>query len=84
MWINRRELLSRLAVISVSAAFPGFLHSSKESTSALRINADRLRELGRVSREWSEEVKAAFRHAESDERTVFTTPLVLEVIAERQ
>ena len=44
MWINRRELLSSLAVISVSAALPGSLYSSQESTSDLRINADRLRE----------------------------------------
>lgn len=48
------------------------------------INADRLRELGRVDGAWAEEVRTAFRDAESDERTVFTTPLVLEVIAERQ
>jgi beta-ureidopropionase / N-carbamoyl-L-amino-acid hydrolase len=44
MPINRRELLSSLAVIFVSAALPGFLYSSQESTSDLRINADRLRE----------------------------------------
>jgi ubiquinone/menaquinone biosynthesis C-methylase UbiE len=52
--------------------------------SFIGINVDRLRELGRVSDEWAEEVRAEFRDAESDERTVFTTPLVLEVIAERQ
>jgi SAM-dependent methyltransferase len=52
--------------------------------SFIGINADRLRELGRVSGEWADEVRSAFRDAESDERTVFTTPLVLEVIAERQ
>ena len=52
--------------------------------SFIGINADRLRELGRVSVEWADEVRAAFQAAESDERTVFTTPLVLEVIAERQ
>lgn len=51
--------------------------------SFIGINADRLRELGRVSSEWANEVRSAFKDAESDERTVFTTPLVLEVIAER-
>jgi SAM-dependent methyltransferase len=51
--------------------------------SFIGINADRLRELGRVSGDWADEVKAAFQDAERDERTVFTTPLVLEVIAER-
>ena len=51
--------------------------------SFIGINADRMRELGRVSGEWADEVRSAFRDAESDERTVFTTPLVLEVIAER-
>ncbi len=44
MSINRRELLSSLALISVGAAVPGFLYSSEASTSDLRINADRLRE----------------------------------------
>ncbi|MGB5133227.1 MAG: hypothetical protein WBO00_11455, partial [Steroidobacteraceae bacterium] len=51
--------------------------------SFIGINAKRLWELGRVSGEWADEVRAAFRDAESDERTVSTTPLVLEVIAER-
>ncbi len=51
--------------------------------SFIGINADRLRDLGRVSGEWADEVRSAFNDAESDERTVFTTPLVLEVIAER-
>ncbi len=53
-------------------------------TSFIGINLDRLRELGRVSAGWVTEVRQAFQHAEADERTVFTTPLVLEVIAERQ
>jgi len=51
--------------------------------SFIGINVDRMRELGRVSTEWAAEVRAEFREAEADERTVFTTPLVLEVIAER-
>jgi len=47
------------------------------------INLVRLRELGRVSAEWAEQVRQEFQCAEADERTVMTTPLVLEVIAER-
>lgn len=48
------------------------------------INLNRLRELGRVSAEWVEQVRQEFQDAEADERTLMTTPLVLEVIAERQ
>lgn len=43
MLINRRELLSGLAVASVGAAF-NRLYSSQGSASDLRINPDRLRE----------------------------------------
>jgi N-carbamoyl-L-amino-acid hydrolase len=43
MSINRRELLSSIAVASVAAAFP-VLGFSQGSTSGLRINPDRLRE----------------------------------------
>jgi N-carbamoyl-L-amino-acid hydrolase len=43
MPINRRELLSSLAVASIAAAFPG-LGFSQGSASGLRINPDRLRE----------------------------------------
>lgn len=43
MSINRRELLSGLAVVSVAAAFPG-LGFSQGAASGLRINPDRLRE----------------------------------------
>jgi len=43
MSINRRELLSSLAVASVAAAFRG-LGFSQGSASGLRINSDRLRE----------------------------------------
>ena len=48
------------------------------------INLNRLRELGCVSAEWVEQVRQEFQDAEADERTLMTTPLVLEVIAERQ
>ncbi len=53
-------------------------------SSFIGINVDRLRELGRVSADWAGQVRQEFQDAEVDERTVFTTPLVLEVIAERQ
>jgi SAM-dependent methyltransferase len=53
-------------------------------SSFIGINVDRLRELGRVSADWAAQVRREFQDAEADERTVFTTPLVLEVIAERQ
>jgi hypothetical protein len=42
MWINRRELLSGLAVGCASAALPGFC-SPQASASELRINVERLR-----------------------------------------
>ena len=48
-----------------------------------RHQSDRMLELGRVSAEWVEQVRKEFRDAEADERTLMTTPLVIEVIAER-
>jgi SAM-dependent methyltransferase len=47
------------------------------------INLNRMLELGRVSAEWVGQVRKDFRDAEADERTLMTTPLVIEVIAER-
>lgn len=47
-------------------------------------NALRLQELGRVSAEWVESVVAELRAAEADPASLMLTPLVLEVIAERQ
>jgi hypothetical protein len=47
------------------------------------INLNRMLELGRVSAEWVGQVRKAFHDAEADERTLMTTPLVIEVIAER-
>jgi len=48
------------------------------------INLNRLRELGRVSAEWVEQVRQEFQDAEADDRTLMTTPLVLEIVAERR
>ena len=45
---------------------------------------NRMLELGRVSAEWTGQVRKDFRDAEADERTLMTTPLVIEVIADRQ
>ena len=50
--------------------------------SFIGINVERLVELGRVSADWAGNVRREFAETEADERSVFTTPLVLEVIAE--
>lgn len=51
--------------------------------SFIEINAARLRELGRVSAEWAEELKEEFRAAEKQPGSWFTTPMFLEIIAEK-
>ena len=51
--------------------------------SFIGINLERMLELGRVTTEWVAHVREEFADTEADERSVFTTPLVLEVIAER-
>jgi SAM-dependent methyltransferase len=51
--------------------------------SFIEINLARLRELGHASDDWSESVRREFKEAEADARTLFTTPLFLEVIARR-
>ena len=52
--------------------------------SFIEVNLVRLRELGRVSAEWVESVRQAFQQARSDATTLVTTPLLLEIMAERQ
>jgi hypothetical protein len=52
--------------------------------SFIEINLARLRELGHATEEWTESVRREFREAETDPRTLFTTPLFLEVIARRR
>jgi SAM-dependent methyltransferase len=52
--------------------------------SFIEINLARLRELGHATEEWTENVRREFRDAETDPRTLFTTPLFLEVIARRR
>ena len=51
--------------------------------SFIEINLDRLRELGHATEEWTESVRREFKEAEADPRTLFTTPLFLEIIARR-
>ncbi len=52
--------------------------------SFIEVNLVRLRELGRVSAEWVEQVRQEFHNAQADETTLMTTPLVLEIVAEHQ
>jgi len=43
----------------------------------------RLQEMGRVSAEWAQNVRAEFKQAESDPASIIITPMVLEIIAKR-
>jgi ubiquinone/menaquinone biosynthesis C-methylase UbiE len=52
--------------------------------SFIEINLARLRVLGHATDEWTETVRREFKEAESDSRTLFTTPLFLEIIARRR
>jgi ubiquinone/menaquinone biosynthesis C-methylase UbiE len=46
-------------------------------------HAKRLAERGVVTRAWAEDVARAFDEAEKDPRTVMTTPLLMEILAEK-
>lgn len=52
--------------------------------SFIEVNLVRLRELGRVTPEWVESVRREFQQAAADPTTLMTTPLLLEIVAERQ
>ena len=52
--------------------------------SFIETNVARLRELGRVSEQWGADVVREFAEAEADANSWFTTPLFLEIIAERE
>ncbi len=52
--------------------------------SFVEINAARLQELGRVTPEWSAELLREFHQAESEPGSFFTTPMFLEIIAEKE
>jgi ubiquinone/menaquinone biosynthesis C-methylase UbiE len=49
----------------------------------IEINLRRLVELGRVTQDWADKVRAELQEAEADPATVFITPMVLELIAQR-
>lgn len=53
-------------------------------SSFIRINLDRLSELGRADTEWVSAVRQEFQAAEDDPNSLMITPMVLELIAERQ
>ena len=52
-------------------------------SSFLEINLRRLLDLGRVDAAWADSVRREFRLAEADPLTLMITPMVLEIIAER-
>ena len=49
----------------------------------MRTNVPRMVELGRVTQAWADEVLAELAAAEADPASLFITPLVLEIVAER-
>lgn len=53
-------------------------------SSFIRINLDRMTELGRADAEWAAEVRKEFQAAEDDPDSLMITPMVLELIAERR
>lgn len=52
--------------------------------SFIEINVARLQELGRVTPEWAADVLREFYEADADDEAWFTTPMFLEIIAERE
>lgn len=52
--------------------------------SFIEINLARLRELGHATEDWAESVRREFKEAEADPRSLFTTPLFLEIVARRR
>ncbi len=52
--------------------------------SFIEVNLARLLELGRVTTDWVESVRLEFQQAAADPATLMTTPLLLEIVAERQ
>lgn len=49
----------------------------------VKINTERLLELGRVTPEWAKDVQREFAEAETAPETLLTTPVVLEIVAEK-
>jgi SAM-dependent methyltransferase len=50
----------------------------------VETNMARLQQLGRVSKEWADEVLQELEEAERDPTTVMVTPMVLEIVASRE
>jgi SAM-dependent methyltransferase len=50
----------------------------------VEINLQRLLELGRVDKAWTNAVRTALRDAAADPKTLMITPMVLEIVAERR
>src|SRR5688572_7906367 len=48
------------------------------------VNTDRLVASGRITSEWAESLRSEFREAQEDPATILMTPLVLEIIAQRE
>lgn len=59
-------------------------HAWRWPASFVAANAARLVELGRVTPEWARDVEAALDDAERDAGSVMITPMVLEMVAERE
>jgi hypothetical protein len=52
--------------------------------SFVEINVARLRELGRVTDDWADEVLREFAAADADPNAWFTTPMFLEIVARKR
>jgi ubiquinone/menaquinone biosynthesis C-methylase UbiE len=52
--------------------------------SFIEINVARLQQLGRVTPEWADNVRAAFAETEADPGSWFTTPMFLEIVARKE
>ncbi len=52
--------------------------------SFIETNLARLEQLGRVTTDWTEEVRREFAEAEADPATLLTTPLFLEIVARKR
>jgi len=81
--------LLRAAGLEIIEVHPRIVTISPKSyvwqwpASFIEINLARLRELGHATEEWADSVRREFQEAEADPRTLFTTPLFLEIIARR-
>ncbi len=54
------------------------------AASFIGINLERLLELGRVEKDWTETVRRDFAEAENDPTSILTTPMFFEIIARKE